>query len=218
MFKKKAAQKKKIKSSKIEKSASYKNGGTKTKDKKNKLQKVNSEKRIEFRIGDEIWPVERDILYRPDRLKYVRKLIKTDGCVFCKTAQSQICFESLLIYKSKYSMTVMNKFPYNPGHVLILPQRHCGSLLELSDAEFLDLNELVRKTFHAVEKAYSPSGVNIGLNHGAVAGAGIPDHLHYHIVPRWTGDMNFFPLIAETKALPSDLESSYQLLHKAFEI
>jgi ATP adenylyltransferase len=111
-------------------------------------------------------------------------------------------------------MIVMNKFPYNPGHVLVLPRRHCGELLQLSDAEYDDLSRTFRKAFQAITRAYEPSGINAGLNHGAVAGAGIPEHLHYHLVPRWLGDMNFFPLLAETKALPIDLPTSYDLLYK----
>ncbi len=183
------------------------------KKKSSRNKKTNS---WALKIDQQVWPVERDVLFRPDRLKYVRKLIKTDGCVFCEAQKSQVNFESLLLYKSKHSMVVLNKFPYNPGHVLVLPQRHCGDLLMLKDAEYTDLQELLRQTFKNVQKAYQPAGLNMGLNHGAVAGAGIPEHLHYHLVPRWAGDMNFFPLIADTKALPTDLETSYYILHKVF--
>ncbi len=184
---------------------------------KNKPAKKLVEKKastLTMKIGEQIWPVERDVLFRPDRLKYVRKLIKTSGCVFCESKQAGVSFESLLLFKSQHSMIVMNKFPYNPGHVLVLPQRHCGDLLKLSDAEYTDLHQTFRLAFRAITAAFSPAGINSGLNHGAVAGAGIPEHLHFHIVPRWTGDLNFFPLIAETKALPTDLEASYQSLHQ----
>jgi ATP adenylyltransferase len=160
----------------------------------------------------DVWPSERDVLFRPDRLKYVRKLIKDSGCVFCSAEKSPPSFSSLVVYKSKHSMAIMNKFPYNPGHVLVMPLRHEGDLLKLSDDEYLDLHWTLKKTFKGVQEAFEPAGVNLGLNHGAVAGAGIPDHLHYHIVPRWRGDLNFFPLIAETKVLPMTLEESYQKL------
>lgn len=153
-------------------------------------------------------PIKR-VLFRPDRMKYVRKLIPQKGCVFCEAARQDLSFESLCVYKSKHSMVVLNKFPYNPGHILVLPQRHCGHLLDLSNEEFLDLNETFRRTFAALEKIYQPAGINAGLNHGAAAGAGIPDHLHYHLVPRWSGDLNFFPLIAETKVLVESLEQTY---------
>lgn len=177
-------------------------------------QKMASDSLVEMKIkiDKNIWPVERDVLFRPDRLKYVRKLIKPSGCVFCESKKTGVGFESLLLFESKHSMIVLNKFPYNPGHVLVLPKRHCGDLLLLSDTEYADLNHTFRTAFKAVTNAFSPAGINSGLNHGSVAGAGIPEHLHFHIVPRWAGDLNFFPLIADTKALPTDLENSYESL------
>jgi ATP adenylyltransferase len=147
----------------------------------------------------------------------LRKLVQPEGCVFCSAAKAAVGYESLLLARSKYSMVVLNKFPYNPGHVLILPLRHCGDLLALSNEEYVDLQMLVRKTFEALTRAYQPSGINLGLNHGAVAGAGIPDHLHYHLIPRWAGDLNFFPLIAETKAIPMTLENSFEKLLEALK-
>ena len=107
-------------------------------------------------------------------------------------------------------MVVLNKYPYNSGHVLVLPLRHCGDMLALSDAEYMDLQNTIRLTVKGLKEIYEPGGFNIGLNHGAVAGAGIPEHLHYHIIPRWAGDLNFFPLIAETKVLVESLEQTYE--------
>lgn len=169
-----------------------------------------------LQIGKEIWPLERDVLARPDRLKYVRKLVKPEGCVFCN-AQKEISVESLCVFKTGSSMVVINKFPYNSGHVLVLPQRHCGDILELSDAEYMDLQNLVRLTMKVLNEAYQPGGINVGLNHGAVAGAGIPEHLHFHVIPRWAGDVNFFPLIAETKVLVESLEQTYNKLWSIFK-
>ncbi|XGC81710.1 HIT domain-containing protein [Bdellovibrio bacteriovorus] len=166
----------------------------------------------QFKINSEVWPLERDVLFRPDRMKYVRKLIKPEGCVFCKAASSDASFETLCVFKSKHSMVVLNKFPYNSGHVLVLPQRHCGDLLKLSDEEYTDLQNTIRFVMAALNEAYQPGGINLGLNHGAVAGAGIPEHLHYHMIPRWAGDLNFFPLIAETKVLVESLEQTYDKL------
>ena len=114
-------------------------------------------------------------------------------------------------------MVVLNKFPYNTGHTLILPTRHCGELTDLSEEEYGAVMKLLRKTLAALQKSYACPGLNIGLNHGAVAGAGIPDHLHWHIIPRWHGDTNFFPLIAETKVLSETLEQTFQRLHPLFE-
>lgn len=181
--------------------------------KKKGSQKTRAPKdSAELRISKDIWPLERDVLFRPDRMKYVRKLIKSDGCVFCRAAQEEPSFDTLCVYKSKHSMVVLNKFPYNSGHVLVLPLRHCGDLLKLSDAEYTDLQETIRWVMKAIETAYEPGGMNLGLNHGATAGAGIPEHLHYHLIPRWSGDLNFFPLIAETKVLVESLSQTYEKL------
>ncbi|MFM6929131.1 MAG: HIT family protein [Bdellovibrio sp.] len=185
--------------------------------KKKVAVKKKAPPKAEFKIGTEIWPLERDVLFRPDRMKYVRKLIKPEGCVFCNAAKKEVSFESLCVYKSKHSMVVLNKFPYNSGHVLVLPRRHCGDLLKLSDAEFADLQNTIRHTMKAMNQIYSPGGINLGLNHGAVAGAGIPEHLHYHLIPRWAGDVNFFPLIAETKVLVESLEQTYEKFLEYFK-
>lgn len=172
---------------------------------------------ISLKIGQEIWPVERDVLFRPDRMKYVRKLIKSEGCVFCRAATEAPTFETLCLYRSKLSMIVANKFPYNTGHILILPRRHCGDPLALSDAEFEDLNKTLRLAIKALNEVYEPGGMNMGLNMGATGGAGIPEHLHYHLIPRWAGDLNFFPLIAETKVLVESLEQTFDKLSSYFK-
>jgi ATP adenylyltransferase len=163
-------------------------------------------------LAKDIWPLERDILFRPDRYKYVRKLIAPSNCVFCEAAQSEPSFATLCLYQSEYSMIVLNKYPYNSGHLLVLPKKHGGELLDLAPPEFQDLHQTLRLAFQLISEAYQPSGINVGMNHGAVAGAGIPDHLHYHLVPRWAGDLNFFPLIAETKTVIEGLDGTYERL------
>lgn len=151
----------------------------------------------------------KNVLFKPDRYKYIKKQIKTFGCVFCESSV-KLSFETLCVYKSKFSMIIMNKFPYNSGHVLVLPQRHCGDLFALSNEEYSDLMETVRLASRAVTDIYAPSAFNMGMNHGAWAGAGIPEHLHFHIIPRWAGDLNFFPLIAQTKVVIETLEQTYE--------
>lgn len=170
-----------------------------------------------IKINSEVWPLERDVLFRPDRYKYVRKIIKPDGCVFCRASKEAPAFETLCVYKTKHSMILLNKYPYNSGHLLVLPLRHCGDLLKLSDEEFTDLQNCIRKAMKALNDEYQPGGINLGLNHGATAGAGIPEHLHYHLIPRWAGDLNFFPLIAETKVLVESLEQTYERLLEYFK-
>ena len=177
----------------------------------------NESSLLAFKLDQQIWPLERDILFRPARLKYVRKLLQPKECVFCSTAKSKPSRETLCVYQTKYSQIVLNKFPYNSGHVLILPLNHGGNIFELSKEAFDDLHATLRLAMEAIQHIYQPNGFNTGMNHGATAGAGIPDHLHYHIVPRWNGDLNFFPLIAETKLVIESVEESYKHFEKYFK-
>lgn len=156
-------------------------------------------------------------MQRPERLRYVRKLIRPKGCVFCAAAKKGVSFESLVLFKGSGVMVMLNKYPYNNGHVLVLPTRHCGDLGKLRRAENHTLAEAVRQTAVILQKTYKCAGLNIGMNHGAVAGAGIPEHLHWHIVPRWYGDTNFFPLIAETKVHAETLEQTFDRLLPFFK-
>lgn len=181
-----------------------------------KKPKASPKTQSSIKIDGEVWPLERDVLFRPDRMKYVRRLIPTSGCVFCNAEENEVSFETLCVFKTKHSMLMLNKFPYNSGHILVLPRKHCGDVLNLSEAQYLDLMNLVREGMKALTQIYNPGGINLGLNHGAVAGAGIPEHLHYHIIPRWTGDMNFFPIIAETKVMVESLDQTYANLSKYF--
>jgi ATP adenylyltransferase len=169
------------------------------------------------KLRSDIWPLERDVLFRPDRYKYVRKLVKPEGCVFCSAKELGVGFESLCVYESKHSMILLNKYPYNSGHLLIVPKSHKGNMLDLTDAEYLDAQECIRLAAKALDKIYEPSGLNLGLNQGEISGAGIPQHLHYHLIPRWAGDLNFFPLIAETKVVIESLEMSFDRLINFFK-
>ncbi len=157
------------------------------------------------------------MISRPERLKYVRKLIKNDGCVFCRARDLGPSLESLCVYKNEHAMVVLNKYPYNSGHVMVLPARHCGDLTELSSVEWSAVHGLLLETVKAVQASYDIAGLNMGLNMGSVAGAGLPDHLHWHIVPRWSGDTNFFPLIAETKVVSESLEDVYAKYLRYFQ-
>ena len=167
--------------------------------------------------ADGLWPMPRNIFFRPERMKYVRKLEKNTGCVFCRSAGQPISFETLCVYKTEMSQIILNKYPYNNGHLLVLPLAHQGNLLELSPDRYADLHQTLRLAVTAVQSIYEPAGLNIGMNHGASGGAGIPDHLHYHIIPRWQGDLNFFPLIAQTKVVIETLEQTYAKYTDYFE-
>ena len=164
--------------------------------------------------------MERDVFFRPGRLKYVRKLMKKEGCVFCyrdDVVKKDQIEENLCVYKTKYSQIVINKFPYNSGHLLILPLRHCGDFLSLQAQEYADLMQTLKIAVQAVTDIYNPQGYNLGLNNGSASGAGIPDHLHFHLVPRWNGDLNFFPLIAETKLVVENIEDTLDVFKKYFK-
>lgn len=167
-------------------------------------------------IVKDVWPQERDFFERPERLRYVRKLLPVDGCVFCNSEKRGVGFEGLCLLRQSNSLILLNKYPYNTGHLLILPRRHVANLWDLSVEENQELAHWIQTSLKILKQVYNCDGFNVGLNHGAVAGAGIPDHLHWHVVPRWGGDTNFFPLIAETKALPETLEETYNRLKESF--
>ena len=165
----------------------------------------------------DIWPEERDLFIRPERLKYVRQIIKPEGCVFCEAVNSPNPAEKFILYKSKNAMVILNKYPYNNGHILILPTEHQGNLEDLSDEVYNEIQKLLKRSIGILKKVYRPGGLNVGLNLGAAAGAGIPDHLHYHVVPRWFGDTNFFPLLAQTKLVVETLETTFSNLEGHFQ-
>jgi len=200
----------------VTRSIKVKNKKSNSKKTRAKSQKKDLARTV-LKIGQDVWPIERDVFFRPGRMKYVRKLIKPSGCVFCNAAQNKQSFETLCVYKTQFSQVVLNKFPYNNGHLLVLPLRHTGDMLSLTEDEYIDLQKTVRLSVQVITKVYNPQGFNLGLNHGASGGAGIPDHLHYHIVPRWNGDLNFFPLIAETKLVIENLNQSYKKIRKEFQ-
>lgn len=159
------------------------------------------------------WPAQKQVLFRPERLKYVRKLIRSETCVFCEALEKGVKEAgSLLVAVQGSAMLILNKYPYNAGHLLVLPTRHVGRFEDLTSEELADTQALLQKAMRALTDLYSPGGFNMGLNLGSVAGAGIPDHLHWHLIPRWPGDSNFFPLIAETKVVVETLERTHERL------
>lgn len=168
------------------------------------------------RLVRDVWPQERDFFERPERYRYVRKLLPSSGCVFCAAAKAKVGASSLVLARDEFVQIVMNKYPYNTGHLLIVPLAHGGDLPALDEAVNARVAWWTRAAIGILREVLNCSGFNVGLNHGAVAGAGIPDHLHWHIVPRWGGDTNFFPLIAETKVLPETLEQTYNRLAPKF--
>lgn len=155
-------------------------------------------------------------MFRSHRASYVKKETAVKGCVFCKSIRQGVSEESLVVYKDKNTSILLNKYPYNSGHLLVIPNTHTGDFLKVDKKTLADLQITLRKAMESLEKVYRPHGMNVGLNLGASAGAGIPDHLHYHVIPRWNGDTNFFPVIAKTKAVIEDLDQTYKKISKYF--
>ena len=125
--------------------------------------------------------------------------------------------ESLILWRGAHVFILMNKFPYNNGHLLVVPYRQVSRLHELVDEELLELTLAVRLSMRCIDEAFNPQGYNVGLNEGKAAGASVPDHIHMHVVPRWSGDTNFMPTLAETRVLPYGLKESYQRLKRILE-
>ncbi len=157
------------------------------------------------------------ILWNPWRYEYIRKTLKpSNECIFCKL-QNMSDDEAYIIYRGKYSYVVLNAYPYNSGHLLIVPYRHVASIEDLNDNELLEMMKLVNKSIKALRKAFTPDGFNIGINLGRAAGAGVAGHVHIHVVPRWVGDSNFMAVIASTKTLPISLAETYKILRENWE-
>ena len=159
-------------------------------------------------------------LWAPWRLSYVaaprEKPVTTgDDCFICRGISGTLEADdraNLLVHRSKHSVVVLNRFPYNNGHLLVCPKSHKASLEELTNDELLDLQLVTRELVAILRKRLRAEGFNIGLNLGRSAGAGVPGHLHWHIVPRWLGDTNFMPIVGDTKVISQSLESLYDLL------
>ena len=161
-------------------------------------------------------------LWAPWRLAYVQNSDpekmqpSMPGCFLCSYRDDDSTNDpkNLVVMRGEYSIVVLNRFPYNNGHLLIAPREHKADLRDLNDDELLETNHLLQKMLGLLEKTISPDGFNVGLNLGRVAGAGLPGHLHWHIVPRWNGDTNFMPILGEAKVIPQALDALLDLLSK----
>jgi ATP adenylyltransferase len=148
-------------------------------------------------------------LWAPWRMEYIDSAREGEGgCIFCDLPAEDDDEKNYILTRTGKAFAMLNKFPYNNGHLMIAPFRHVGEVEGLEDEEALDLHHLMQKSLKALKEAMNPDGFNIGMNLGQVAGAGIPDHVHWHLVPRWSGDTNFMPVIAEAKVLSHPLQES----------
>lgn len=155
-------------------------------------------------------------LWAPWRMQFIGGE-KPDGCIFCTFPAQTEDRQNLILGRSKKSFVILNKFPYNNGHLMVIPRRHTADYAALEKDELFDLHELLQLAVKIVHEVYQPDGANLGMNLGESAGAGIADHLHYHVVPRWNGDTNFMPVLTDTKVMIEHLDQSYQSLRAKFD-
>jgi ATP adenylyltransferase len=153
-------------------------------------------------------------LWAPWRLDYI-KGPKTPGCIFCDKPTEGDDEAAYIVHRGGSCFVMLNAFPYNNGHVMISPYRHVPSIEELENPELLELMTLAQRSLRAIRDAYGAEGFNLGINEGKVAGAGMEDHMHLHVVPRWGADTNFMPVIGDTRVLPQSLEDSFEALSAA---
>ena len=154
-------------------------------------------------------------LWAPWRLEYISSADDQPGCVFCAAVEGSD-EDKLVVRRGRRTITLLNKFPYSSGHLMVAPQRHVGEFGELEDDEVLELHRAASAAIGALAQTYGPQGYNLGWNLGRVAGAGVVDHVHLHVVPRWAGDTNFMPVLADVKVMPEHLAETRRKLADAW--
>jgi ATP adenylyltransferase len=157
-----------------------------------------------------------DYLFTPWRMEYIRSA-KKDGCIFCEMLETEDR-EALILHRGRHAFMVLNRYPYNNGHFMSVPYRHIATLEALSQEELTEVMGLVTLGLTVLRRAWSPEGFNLGANIGRVAGAGVKDHVHMHVVPRWAGDTNFMPLFSDTRVIPQMLDETYDELKAILEM
>lgn len=155
-------------------------------------------------------------LWAPWRHQYIETAGKSEGCIFCDFPAKGEAHdeENLILYRSNHGFLILNAFPYSNGHLMVVPFRHTTTMEDYTEPELLDVMKLTRLSLRLLSMAYHPEGFNTGLNIGRVAGAGIANHLHWHVVPRWNGDTNFMTAVSGLRVIPERLESTYARLKK----
>jgi ATP adenylyltransferase len=161
-------------------------------------------------------------LWTPHRMVYIAGESKpasgeVKDCPFCAAPTRGDDRAALIVHRGQAAYVIINLYPYSPGHLLVCPYRHVADLTDLTTAELAEIGSLTQQAMRVLRAVSGPDGFNLGINQGAVAGAGIAAHLHQHVVPRWTGDANFLPVVAQTKAVPQLLDQAWELLSAAWE-
>jgi ATP adenylyltransferase len=151
-------------------------------------------------------------LWAPWRLEYIQSADEQDGCIFCRAAEADDDEAALVVHRGERALVLLNRYPYASGHLMVAPYRHEGEFGELEDEEALEVHRLASAGLGALAQSMRPQGFNVGWNLGRIAGAGIVDHVHLHVVPRWAGDTNFMPVLADVKVMPEALEDTRRKL------
>jgi len=157
-----------------------------------------------------------ETLWAPWRIEYILSK-KPPGCIFCDKPAENSDEKNLILFRGRYNFIIMNAFPYNNGHMMVVPYRHTSSLSGWSDEERLEFLELADLGVELLKRVMRPDGFNLGINMGLVAGAGVAAHIHFHIVPRWNGDTNFMPVLSDTRVISEHLEATYFKLKRALD-
>jgi ATP adenylyltransferase len=157
-------------------------------------------------------------IWAPWRLDYVKDASKDmeEECIFCAKPAAEDDEGNLIVHRGERAFVMLNLFPYTNGHLMVAPYEHTSRLQDLEEATIAEIMDLARRSMSRLEEVYDPHGYNVGFNQGRVAGAGVEHHIHMHVVPRWGGDTNFMPVIADTKVMPQTLEQSFEALRGAF--
>jgi len=160
-----------------------------------------------------------EILWAPWRMSYIEKSSsgKPDGDIFLQLPAEQDDTKNLILYRGNHAFVMMNAYPYTNGHLLVAPYRQIADIELLNDAELLELNQLVAKAIRWLKTCFRPDGFNVGINLGRAAGAGIPVHIHWHVVPRWGGDTNFMTTVGNVRVMPQSLQDGYLKIREAVE-
>ena len=156
-------------------------------------------------------------LWAPWRMELIEKGGAQQGCIFCELPRSRDDRRNLILGRTPHTFAILNRFPYNNGHLMVVPRTHLSDLVALPREEHEELAEMLRVAVRLLGTAYNAQGLNVGMNLGRAAGAGIADHLHWHVVPRWQGDTNFMPVIGDTKVMIEHLEASWDRLRPLFD-
>lgn len=157
-----------------------------------------------------------DYLWSPWRYRYVSQASLSDACIFCQKSAEQRDEENFVLHRGKHCFVILNIYPYSSGHLMVAPYAHVANLAGVPPEAMAEMMELARRGEHALQQSYRPDGMNLGMNLGQAAGAGVAGHVHMHLLPRWFADSNFMTVIGETRVMPEDLSATFQKLKPFF--